>query len=94
MKKACKYELLPGQSGFGDGSVMSDTQRTAEELPEPQTEMKPLVRRSFVLFTDGEQPSIDRLSIMMTVLGEMDDNERHAALAYAADYYGYGIRVK
>lgn len=57
-------------------------------------EMKPLVRRSFVLFTHGEQPPIDRLSIMMTVLGEMDDNERHAALAYAADYYGYGIRVK
>ena len=26
-----KYELLPGQSGFGDGSVMSDTQHTDEE---------------------------------------------------------------
>lgn len=26
-----KYELLPGQSGFGDGSAMSDTQHTDEE---------------------------------------------------------------
>ena len=31
MKKACKYELLPGQSGFGDGSVMSDTRHTDDE---------------------------------------------------------------
>lgn len=26
-----KYELLPGQSGFGDGSVMSDTRHTDDE---------------------------------------------------------------
>lgn len=62
--------------------------------PEAQTEMTRRVRRSFVLFTNGEQPPIDRLSIAMTVLGEMDDNERRAALAYAADYYGYRIYMK
>lgn len=53
------------------------------------------VRREFVLFTDGELPSIDRLGIMMTVLGEMtEDNERRAALAYAADFYGFKVYTK
>jgi hypothetical protein len=49
------------------------------------------VRRSFRLFTGGEYPCIDRLSIMMTVLGEMTENERRAALAYAADFYGFKV---
>jgi hypothetical protein len=53
------------------------------------------LRRSFVMFTNGEIPSIDRLGVMMTVLGEMtEDNERRAALAYAADFYGFKVYAK
>lgn len=73
---------------------MTDAPLTNEnDLVFPPTDRK--VRRSFVLFTDGELPPIDRLSVMMTVLGEMtEDNERRAALAYAADFYGFRIYTK
>lgn len=39
----------------------------------------------------SEHPCIDRLSVMMTVLGEMTENEHRAGLAYAADFYGLRV---
>lgn len=52
------------------------------------------VRRSFVLFTGGEVPEIDRLAIIMQLLKEMDDLERRAAVSYMADYYGFRVYAK
>jgi hypothetical protein len=64
------------------------------EQETPVTEMTRVQRRSFKLYTDGEHPPIDRLSIIMQLLGEATDMERRAAIAYAADYYGYQVYRK
>jgi hypothetical protein len=53
------------------------------------------LRRAYVMISNGELPPIDRLAVLMTVLGEMtEDNERRAALAYAADFYGFKVYAK
>jgi len=52
------------------------------------------VHRPFKLFTNGEQPFVDRLAIIMELMREMEDNERRAALGYVSDYYGYRVLPK
>lgn len=75
---------------------MSAEQGSPDEqsIPETETEVVRPLRRHFRMFTDGKQPTIDRLGIVMEVLGEMADNERRAAIAYAADFYGYKVYSK
>jgi len=67
-----------------------DEQRSVET----ETEVVRPMRISLRLFTDGKHPPIDRLGLLMEVLGQMPDNERRAALAYAADFYGYKVYSK
>jgi hypothetical protein len=69
---------------------MSAAQPSPDELttPETETEVVRPARITLRLFTDGKNPTIDRLGLLLEVLGQMPDNERRAALAYAADFYG------
>lgn len=63
-------------------------------IPETETEIVRPLRISLRLFTDGKHPPIDRLGLLMEVLGQMPDNERRASLSYAADFYGYRVYPK
>lgn len=52
------------------------------------------LRREFRLFTDGKEPGIDAMAIMVELLKELPDNERNAALQYVADLFGFSIVAK
>lgn len=52
------------------------------------------VRRSFVMFSSGEMPEIDRLAVLMELMREMNDKERLAAIGYVTDFYGYRVQPK
>lgn len=60
---------------------------------QPGDRQRPL-RKCYRLFTEGEIPEIDRLSIIMEVLREMLPEERRAALGYVADFYHFRIQIK
>lgn len=65
------------------------TQPTPDEQSTIQTETEVVhpKRVTLRLFTDGKNPTIDRLGLLMEVLGQMPDNERRAALKYAVNFY-------
>lgn len=46
--------------------------------------------RKFKLFTNEENPEIDRLAIMVELLNEMPPNERDAAMVYLAERFKVG----
>lgn len=62
---------------------------TLVEVPDNQP-----LSRSFRLFTEGKEPGIDAIAIMCELMKELPENERHAALQFVADKFGFSLQVK
>lgn len=63
-----------------------------EQVPSEESDGK--LRRSFVMFSNGEVPEVDRLAVILELMKEMAENERRAAIFYFTDYYGYRVYPK